>query len=35
MFLNNYLQENIMPLIEIDTLQLQKDSFINEEIRRH
>lgn len=32
-FLNNYLPQNIIKLIDIDTLQPQKDSFINEELQ--
>lgn len=32
-FLNNYLPENIIKIIDVDTLQLQKDSFINEELQ--
>ncbi|HBQ27925.1 MAG TPA: transposase [Desulfotomaculum sp.] len=32
-FLNNYLPENIMKVIDVDTLEPQKDSFINEELQ--
>ena len=32
-FLNNYLPQNIMNIIDIDTLEPQKDSFINEELQ--
>ena len=32
-FLNNYLPQNIMNLIDVDTLEPQKDSFINEELQ--
>lgn len=32
-FLNNYLPENIIKIIDVDALQLQKDSFINEELQ--
>ena len=32
-FLNNYLPQNIMNIIDIDTLEPQKDSFINEELK--
>ena len=31
-FLNNYLPQSIMNVIDIDTLEPQKDSFINEEL---
>ena len=31
-FLNNYLPENIIKVIDVDTLEPQKDSFINEEL---
>jgi predicted transposase YdaD len=29
-FLNNYLPENIIKVIDVDTLEPQKDSFVNE-----
>jgi predicted transposase/invertase (TIGR01784 family) len=32
-FLNNYLPESIINVIDIDTLEPQKDSFINEELQ--
>lgn len=32
-FLNNYLPENIIRIIDIDTLEPQKDSFINQELQ--
>ena len=32
-FLINYLPKNIMKVIDVDTLELQKDSFINEELQ--
>ncbi|NLZ54395.1 MAG: Rpn family recombination-promoting nuclease/putative transposase [Thermoanaerobacteraceae bacterium] len=32
-FLSNYLPKNIIKIIDVDTLQLQKDSFINEELQ--
>ena len=32
-FLNNYLPQNIINIIDIDTLQPQKDSFINKELK--
>lgn len=32
-FLNNYLPQNIMNVIDINTLEPQKDSFINEELQ--
>jgi len=32
-FLNNYLSENIMKVIDLDTLKPEKDSFINEELK--
>ncbi len=32
-FLNNYLPQSLMGIIDIDTLEPQKDSFINEELR--
>jgi predicted transposase/invertase (TIGR01784 family) len=32
-FLNNYLPESIMQVIDIDTLEPQKDSFINEKLQ--
>jgi predicted transposase/invertase (TIGR01784 family) len=32
-FLNNYLPENIINIIDINTLEPQKDSFINEELQ--
>jgi len=32
-FLNNYLPENIIKVIDVDTLEPQKDSFINEELQ--
>ncbi|WP_077369179.1 Rpn family recombination-promoting nuclease/putative transposase [Anaerosalibacter sp. Marseille-P3206] len=32
-FLNNYLPENIMNVIDVNTLEPQKDSFINEELQ--
>jgi predicted transposase YdaD len=32
-FLNNYLPENIMKVIDVDTLEPQKDSFIYEELQ--
>lgn len=32
-FLNNYLPKNIMNIIDINTLDPQKDSFINEELK--
>ena len=32
-FLTNYLPPNIMAIIDLDTLESQKDSFINEELR--
>lgn len=31
-FLNNYLPENIIKVIDVNTLEPQKDSFINEEL---
>lgn len=32
-FLNNYLPQNIIKIIDVDTLEPQKDSFINEELQ--
>lgn len=32
-FLNNYLPENIMNVVDVNTLEPQKDSFINEELQ--
>nr|WP_242843516.1 Rpn family recombination-promoting nuclease/putative transposase [Clostridium tetani] len=32
-FLNNYLPQNIMNVIDMNTLEPQKDSFINEELQ--
>lgn len=32
-FINNYLSENIINIIHINTLEAQKDSFINEELK--
>ena len=32
-FLNNYLPQNIVDIIDTDTLEPQKDSFINEELQ--
>ena len=32
-FLNNYLPQNIMKIIDMNTLEPQKDSFINEELQ--
>ena len=32
-FLNNYLPKDIIEIIEIDTLEPQKDSFINNELQ--
>lgn len=32
-FLNNYLPDNIMKIVEMDTLEPQKDSFINKELQ--
>lgn len=32
-FLNNYLPENIMEIVDMNTLEPQKDSFINEELQ--
>jgi len=32
-FLNNYLPESIIKVIDVDTLEPQKDSFINEELQ--
>ncbi|MDD3272351.1 MAG: Rpn family recombination-promoting nuclease/putative transposase [Syntrophomonadaceae bacterium] len=32
-FLNNYLPENIIKVIDLDTLEPQKDSFINEKLQ--
>ena len=32
-FLNNYLPQNIMNIVDIDTLEPQKDSFINKELK--
>jgi predicted transposase/invertase (TIGR01784 family) len=32
-FLNNYLPENIIKVIDVDTLEPQKDSFVNEELQ--
>lgn len=31
-FINNYLPQSILDIIELDTLEAQKDSFINEEL---
>ena len=31
-FLNNYLPEDILKVIDVDTLDPQKDSFINGEL---
>lgn len=31
-FLSNYLPKNIMKVIDVNTLEIQKDSFINEEL---
>ena len=32
-FIKNYLPENILKIIDLETLELQKDSFINEELQ--
>ena len=32
-FLNNYLPDSIMRIVEMDTLEPQKDSFINKELQ--
>lgn len=32
-FINNYLPQSITNIIDVDTLELQKDSFINEELQ--
>jgi predicted transposase/invertase (TIGR01784 family) len=31
-FLNNYLPQSIMNIVDMDTLKPQKDSFINKEL---
>lgn len=32
-FIKNYLPESILKIIDLETLELQKDSFINEELQ--
>ncbi|MDK2943087.1 MAG: hypothetical protein PWP56_2600 [Acetobacterium sp.] len=32
-FIENYLPESILKIIDLETLELQKDCFINEELQ--
>ncbi len=32
-FIKNYLTESVLAVIDLETLEIQKDSFINEELK--
>ncbi|MCP4682856.1 MAG: Rpn family recombination-promoting nuclease/putative transposase [Desulfobacterales bacterium] len=34
-FLIHYLPEELVPLLDVDSLEIQKDSFVDKELREH